>query len=530
MNASTMPRIPDLQTGLGYLSRLPLANPSQALPAIRQFYETLIRDPLPPKVFLQLLEQARLPLATVLETMSLRFHNMALPLGDIEEDAFAETVAGWQLAASAYARCAQNDAGRDPEHANRIALILHRCVHYLGLAIHEHYLARRELPPGIWLDLYGYYASAEEWGIATHPVTDPLDPNQTTTHCAAALITVLLTDLAGPYSFSVRDINLIRRWAALWSPLVSVHHASMGDSLPEYVVDLMQDVGVKYSQDLTPNNDQRRLDTSRLGIQIIQVQVQLKRHVSPSQLGLGQDVANAHCQQLLETLSRPWTQAASPRRFRRRPATGTARLAIGFEPIHYFVSGQAFSQPDSVRQYSRKDFDTLFTFRHMVDPTQQLEISKREIDYPTDEWQVLNQSANGFRLERSVAGQRLAHRQLVGLRPPDGERMILAKVHWLMQEHEGGLVAGIGVLTGAPVAVAARPVGLNVSPQEPYARAFMMPAIAAIRVGATLVLPQGWFQPDRVVEVFSESPWRAKLTALVEKGEDFDQVSYVLAA
>lgn len=528
MNAVPLPALPDLASAVNYLSRVPLANPAQAIPALCRLYESLIAHPLPPKPFLQLLEQARTPLTAVLEAHAKRFHGKAVPLGDVEEEAFRLTRDTWLLAARAYARCAQGNDRNDAEHSDRIAVILHRCLHYTGLAIHEHFLARRELPPGIWLDLFGYYASAEEWGIANRPVPDPQAPSQTT-HCTAALITVLLTDLAGPYSFGVRDINLIRRWAALWSPLVSVHHASRGDSLPEYVVDLTQDIGLKFSKDLTPNNTQRRLDTSRLAIQISQAQLQLKQRVQPLQLGLGHDVSSGQCQAMLDTLARPWTQASSPRRFRRRQASGVAQTTTGFEAIHYCISGEEFRQPDSVRQYSRQEYEALFAFRHQVDPTSQLEIRKRELDFPVDEWQVLNHSATGFRLERTATGQKVAHGQLIGIKPPDGERMLLAQVHWLMQAHDdGGLVAGVGVLPGSPVAIAARATGVNVSTSEPYSRAFRLPELTAMHTQATLVLPTGWFQIGRVIEVYEGAAWRARLTGIIDKGADFEHVSFAV--
>lgn len=527
-SAAPLMTFPDLQTGLNFLGRVPLANPTQALPALRHFYTSLIRNPLPASAFLKLLEHARGALASVLEVNSRRFLSRSLPLGDAEDAALRETCDGWQLAANAYARCAQMDSGDDAEHADRIALILHRCVHYTGLIIHEHYLARREVPPGLWLDLYGYYASAEEWGIATRPVVDGLDSTTPSTHCAAALVTVLLTDLAGPYSYDVREIGLIRRWAAAWSPLVSIHHASVGDNLPHYVIDLMQEGGLKFSSELAPNNDQRYLDTSRLAIRLQEVLVQLKQRISPAQLGLGAEVTGVQCAHLLETLARPWTQAAAPRRFRRRPASGTARMAISFEAIHYLTSGAEFTQPQNLRQYSGAEFDRLFTFRHMVDPTQQLLIRRKDFDVPVDDWRVLNQSATGFRLDRTVAGQKLAHSQLIGLRPPDGDRFLLAQTHWLMQGLEGGLVAGVGVMPGVPVAIAARATGANVSFSEPYSRAFMLPEVPAMGAKQSLVLAQGWYHTGRVIEIFTDTAWRVKLTALIDRGVDFERVGYVL--
>jgi hypothetical protein len=61
------------------------------------------------------------------------------------------------------------DSDDGDERCRPPGLILHRCIYYTGMAITEHHRARQELPAGVWLNLHGYYASAEEWGVATLP-------------------------------------------------------------------------------------------------------------------------------------------------------------------------------------------------------------------------------------------------------------------------------------------------------------------------------------------------------------------------
>ena len=96
--------------------------------------------------------------------------------------------------------------------------------------------------------------------------------------------------------------------------------------------------------------------------------------------------------------------------------------------MHFFISGKEFSQPENVRMYSRQDFDTLFVFRQMDDPTAKLQIQQGTQVARPDEWEVVNQSANGFRLMRSIAGAKIAHGQLLAVCPHDGDRFILAQV------------------------------------------------------------------------------------------------------
>lgn len=520
-----------MQDGMRYLSQLSLANPPKAELELNEFLESLLSNPPPAGAYLKLLEQARIPLCFVEEHLARCYTNKPLPLGEAEEMAFQQVVATWQKAARAYAHCAQLDhATNDPEHAQRVALVLHRCIYYVGMTIIEHQRARRELPPGLWFELHGYFASAEEWGVALLALPDALDPLGRSTHCTAAFVSLLLSELAGPYSLSVRDQGLIRRWAGNWAPLVSLHAAVPGETLPPFVVDLMQDCGMRSSGECLQTEHLRRIDTSRLAMQINQVRQQLRRRVSPADIGLGSDCTAGQCNLLLEKIVRPWSQVRAPRKFRRHAASGIARVCTGFEAIHYFISGKEFSQPENEQIYSRQQYERLFAFRHMVEPAQPLKMESRQLGYAVDEWEVVNQSANGFRLMRTIAGKSLAHGQLLAICPHDGERFLLTCTTWLMQEQGGGLVAGIAALPGVPQAIAVRPFSENLQNKDLFSRAILMPAVTAIKTDPSLVIPRGWYHAGRMLEIFTDKIVRIKLIDMLDDGSDYERVSFIAAS
>jgi hypothetical protein len=519
--------IPDLETGLQILSCLPLADAQQADIQLNRFLDSLLLTPPPAAVYLKLLEQSRLSLCFVEEALAQRYVNQSLPLASLEESYFRQVVATWLKAASAYAHCAQLETSADDAaHSLRLSLILHRCIYYTGMAIIEHHRARRELPPGLWLDLHGYYASAEEWGLALLAIPDALDPQGRSTHCTAAFVSFLLSELAGPYSLSVRDQRLVHRWAGNLAPLVSVRTVTPGEPLPQFVVDLMHDVGLSPVAECLQTEQLRRLDTGHLAMHLGQLRQQLDQKMSPAQIGLGEDCTAGQCRQLLDYLSRPWSQARAPRKFRRRATSGIAKLCGGFEAMHYVIAKAEFVQPENVRLYSRQEFDSLFTFRHMVDPTQSLQIHQTALDFNPDSWEVVNQSANGFRLMRSIVGKKMMHGQLLAVCPHDGEHYLLAQTSWLMQEQSGGLIAGIAALPGIPQAVAARPLAPQGGHAEMYSRAFILPAIPAVNVEQTLILPHGWYQAARLIELYTDKAWRVELRQVVNNGPDFERVSF----
>jgi len=522
---------PDMQSGAAFLTRLPLADPQRVHGDLVRFQEALLASHLDALSLLQLLEQSLVPLAFAQEEMAKRFLNRPLPLTELEEAAFQATVHTWRRMASLYSRVAQTLVEGD-DTPPRLALILQRCLHYTAHALAEHYRARREVGPGLWLDLHGYYGSAEEWEVATLPVPDPNDPLNNQTHCAAAYSAALLLELAGPYNLSVRNQELARRWACQWAPLVSLHPVVNGEAPPRFAVHLMQDGGLKPLQGPAGDINLRRLDTARLTLQLQQVHQSLKAQVSPADAGLGEGLSASLCVRLLATLFRPWSQAPAQRRFRRHPGHGQLRLALSWEAIHHFVGGKAFVQPENVRVYSRQEFDNLFTFRHQVDPTQPLEVTTSKLTYACDLWEVENESAAGYRLHRRAAGQRLAYGQLLAVACNEEESFMLAQASWLMQEHAGaegepgGLVAGIGIMPGTPEAVAARLCGDGHSHSEPYVRAFLLPPVASLEEGPSVVLPLGFYAPHREIEVYTNGPWRLKLDKLLQGGSDFERASF----
>ena len=58
------------------------------------------------------------------------------------------------------------------------------------------------------------------------------------------------------------------------------------------------------------------------------------------------------------------------------------------------------------------------------------------------------------------------------------------------------------------------------------------PAVPALKTEASLVLPTGWFQPQRPVEVYADdsNPLTIHLGSLLLRGSNFDQVSFTSLA
>jgi len=529
MNDRARPALPvdtaDAPACIALLAGLPLTNAREAHQALVTLLTGLAHRPPPPAAYLDVLETARAPLAFLQDEMAQRYAAKPLPPTPGEGEAFRQVHALWQAAARAYAQVAQLGAA-DPAVQDRLALICQRCVHYAGKVILEFYRARREPSPGAWIDLHGYYATAEEWGIDKTTVSEPLNEIRKSQSPAEAYAAILLVDLAGPYSRSAHEFAWICRWARRFAPLTAVHPLGETIETRAFGVDLMHDGSARPLDQLPQADSVRLFDTRRLAPKLQKTMARLKEGMNPAVLGLGDDCPGTVARRLLLQLYKPWCLNATPRRFQRRGAEGEADCCFGFEAIHFHVTGGEFNQPEHVRMYSRGDMERIWTFRDQLDPKQlNVRASQVQLGYPLERWAVANQSVSGFRLQRGEAGARIEHGQLLGLKPPDGGQFLLGQVSWnLMLKEE--LLIGVHVLPGVPQGIAVRPTGLNVSHSERYVRAFLLPAMPALKEEASLVLPRGWFQAERVIEAFTDRPARLRLAGLLGRGPDFERVTF----
>ena len=46
---------------------------------------------------------------------------------------------------------------------------------------------------------------------------------------------------------------------------------------------------------------------------------------------------------------------------------------------------------------------------------------------------------------------------------------------------------------------------------------------------ASLVVPTGWYQAGRILEMHTTTTWQIRLTGLLQRGADFERVGFVMA-
>ena len=193
--------------------------------------------------------------------------------------------------------------------------------------------------------------------------------------------------------------------------------------------------------------------------------------------------------------------------------------------IHHYISGRVFRPPGDQAELTEKQRQEIATFGR-VSTREEDEYSGQQ-GFLIERWSIIDESAQGLRLVRRAAdsGKRVAHGQLLGVRPADGRQFMLAQVRWVMGAENGDLHAGVKLLPGVPSPLAARSAGLNVE-AESWVPALGLTAVPALNAPASLILGPGWYKRKRVIELHAESPSKVRLTEVMERGADFERVAY----
>ena len=528
-NAVTFTELRSVEQYRKLLRNLHTLNASESHATLVRMLEGLLASPLGPEEQLEVLESARQTITFVQHEMSSRYAAHPLPPDSAEDATLRHVVRLWTALSTAYARL--GDSGtNDAEFRAQLPLLAQRRIQYLGQIIVEHYRAHRAEPPGAWRAVHAAFLEAERAGITHSRVIDPLNNTWKAQSPNEAYIALLLIDLTNPYGRNQRELTWICRWAQRFAPYCIMQTTWDKDDTRTYGLDPSEDHGLRPIALIGNRPGMRRFDGHRLAAQIKAMLAEFKQGTTPASLGLGDDCAQPACARLLVSLYRPWGMSAAGRRFPRRPTRGVNRICGDWDAIGMLVSGKEFVPPNRRQMMgSRYDMNMLTFGARADDDIEDIRDPEAEVQrrgHAIDEWQTVDHSVSGFRLMRRQPAQRIEHHQLVGIKPEDGGPYLLGQVSWLMFEADGTLMAGIHLLSGLPTVVAARPVSVNVSAHEPYSQAFMLPAIPAMRAQATIVMPSGWFQANRVLDISPGEIRQIRLTSLIARGTNFDQATY----
>jgi hypothetical protein len=457
-----------------------------------------------------------------------RFANRALPMSDAEAAAFAATIGLWDEMHAGYQRCLEGALNRDASMRAQAALICQRLLFYIGLRMFHHYRAYRQVPAADWRALHETFAATEKLDVTEDAVKDFLNRDIQDTSPRIAYVRAVLMGMCNPNELGQRQLTFVAYLLEHWASKLEVSDKPVEEpeGVPPLIADLASDACPERGAEAP--REPRYLDARKLAKSLRNRVALLRKGESPAKLALGEDCVQPACEQLLVYLYRQWCQPKAARSLERRTGSAAAEACTEISAIHHYISGRPFRAPNEQAELTQKQREEIATFGRVS--TREEDDYSGQRGFLIEQWEIEDQSAQGLRMVRKAgqSGKRIAHGQLVGVRPADGKHFMLAQARWLMAAENGDVHAGVKLLPGLPSPLAVRPTGLNVQ-QDSWAPALRLSAVPALNSPASLVLPAGWYKPKRVIEVYEQVSSKVQLTQLIERGADFERVAYEAA-
>ncbi len=525
------PAFRDAKSCAAWLESLPLINVGPSHGRLLGELEELNCCSIAPTERLQILETLREAVLFVQTEHAKKFASRAVPLAKPERDILMNVLALWGAYGHGYMHCLQGLASVNRAllaSSTQLAFACQRALWCVSRKINEHLRCYQEVPSSDWKLLHELQVFAEEHKLSEQQVDHPAQGSAWKTTCAETYSHPLLLQLANPAELSARQQGLAARWLDRWGNNAHIRCAPVPEGAPAkspIVVDLAGSQAPD-RQAHEPAPGLRYVDTAELGKSIRMRIGLLQKGDSPDQLQLGDDVPGAMAEQLLKLLHRLWCEDKPPRSPPRRSATGTTAFTVGMGALHFYIMGMPFRQPGETKGFSKAQHEEIATFGRTSTRADD-EYALRN-GFALEDWQIHDESLAGMRLERRSGAGRFVHTQLIGVRPPDARNFALATIRWLNVDQNYALMMGLQLMPGIPAGVAIRAIGLNAM-NDKFVPALMLSAVPALRSPESLVLPVGWYRPKRVIELYSEKSRQVLLSAVLERGSDFERVAFEAA-
>ncbi|TMH92251.1 MAG: hypothetical protein E6H42_06980 [Betaproteobacteria bacterium] len=505
-----------------WLQSLPLINIGSSHVRLLAQLDELNGYSIAPAERLKILELLRGPVSFVQKEYSKKFSSRPAPLAKPEREILDSVHALWDALSYGYRHCLKAVAGGGS--ATNAALIGERVLWCTGQRMLACYQAYQDVGEREWKVLHSVYAFVEDRGVAGGEVSHPTHKGRQTT-CTETYAQVLLVDLANPGKLTPRQIELISLWLERWTPKISIGRApaAAGEGVAPLAIDLSGAAGASRRK---PEGDTTRvLDIQELGSSVRKRVGLLRKGETPAALGLGEDVTAPLAESLLTMLYRRWCEDKQSRAHPRHSSSGTAQICSGMAAVHYFVTGRVLSVRGGPQKISQVQHEQIATLGRVA--TLHEDEPSPTPDFAVETWRIMDESASGLRLARvdAAASSRLMLGQLLGIRLSDAKAFLLCAVKWLSVSVEFELRAGVHILPGIPQGAAIRAIGAPAAAEQ-YTPAFLLPAVAALQAPETLVVPAGWFKPNREIEVLTERTGKLRLASVVDRGADFERVTF----
>lgn len=507
-----------------WLSRLQFTNLHAVHNLLRAQIDEFNRYPLSVLVRLNTLEKLRETVATVQSDYAKKLIAKKLPLSD-EEFAILTSIIGlWQGMLTGYQRCLQDFMEGDAQLEKYGVLLCHRFLLYGSLQIIEHLRSGYEFDGTLWQQLHALYSFTEGNGLQHEKINDVLHGSGQATSCHILYTKMLLTCHAKPAELTRAQLQLLDRWLVQWSQVITIERrciVSKGDA-PPLAVDLSSNKGLQDFQQITQSDHLRYLAMVPLSKLLRVKSILLQQGQSPQQLELGTEFYGVDCVAFLNQLLQLWCEGSGDRSAERHNVTLSAKLACGFDLIYAHIANKPYKSTSTATAADAAAHKQLAGVGHAFADTNHSSIEQLE------SWTIENESILGARLLREAKdGERIGNNALIALRTKDANAFMLGTVSWRSVTRGGQLQLGVQYLPGVAQAVILKSIDAD-SSQGKSIPALFLPAIAALKIPGSLIVPRDVFRAKLMLELAQPNSEKSNIRMgfSVSSGVDYERVSY----
>jgi cyclic-di-GMP-binding protein len=495
-----------------WIEALPLAQSVESARRMSAHLTALNRAKLEVDIRVQILDVYRPFAGVVLEELEAIYAKAALPLGPRAREALTlaraiafDLAAGYRIAIGE--KTGKILAFGAKKH---LPALLARAIEYLGIELVASYKSYSPVPSAIWSEMHQLYLFAERQGVAT----ESADAESKVT--AADLYSeALLLSLTDPYRLIPGECDQI---LAVLKPMrgfttlgqVRPQTRAGGhflvpcdtDKPPKPMLSASDDAGGPNWRLFDANAIVDKLRARKSAHETGNVSATLSRSVTPDALVL------------MGKLITLWGDPPK-RAHRRDPMETTVAVCVGLKAVGHFVSAQPAGNSAAEGETIRAGITIPLT------AVPDDETSKA---FPVHEWDVVNHSAGGVKLQRaSQSLNPVVVGDVVGIKFINRANWTIGAVRWITQFEEGGMEFGVQFLANLARSVWVQPMNSS----NPQAKPGLL---LTDDEGADSLLTQpSLFGDMRTFEIEAQGEISTvRATGLIEKTPRFD-VFYVSA-
>ncbi len=441
------PLAADARKTRAWVAALPRANASATQASLAQALDSLAGQKLDGSQRLSVLEELRPAIGESLVLLKREYAGSALPLA-APKAAAAQQVEAFHLALAAGYRLAAVElcapAGSVPMlRGGTVATALARAAWHYVQALATAWRVYRAPAPGVWQGLHRVYQFAVETRLDAKPVEDGLAGAPV--EARVQYLQALLMAITHPLAFSQQEQDLLWRATREFAPRCVVASRPPRDNAPVVPEDADRGPG----PGVVGETPLQWLDMAAF---VSEVDSALQReHEGQADLMPPRGPGIRVGVEMLERLRRSFGLSAA-RSHVRLPGGHSLRTVFGLSGLHFYLAGQ-------------RDFEAFMRQAaqhvvHIVDRASWAGAATDASRVPVHEARVLDQSLGGYRMAWSQASQiRARVGELVGLTFADADEYpewMLGVIRWLRYEADGGLSAGVELVSHRTEAVGLR--------------------------------------------------------------------------